>query len=337
MFCSKCGRMANPADTFCGGCGLILPFVKTNSRSTPRGRGSLIIGISVAVLGVIVFGTVLLNLSRSSYGVAPVITPTAVSRQAGASPNGAPVKTVQLEAPAVATEHGTSAKAKSQIPATTPEAAVSVSRPAARLTELRGSLARRREYDLRIIKSAFYVLNADSEATEICSHAQHVSCQSLARHLKTGYYCAALVDGMNFNPTYPEHEYALQADDGTVLKTSGKPPMTPEQILREAERRQWVIESGAPEHNAIVQDCRHYLPTGSWHDQPMLGDEKLKENSAKAQADLDEIDKTLDPRLVEGLPKEACIASAAAGMEVFAFIHGEWDRGSGRCKFPFPF
>ena len=315
MFCSNCGRAVVPADTFCGGCGLLLPFVRTDSRSSPRGHGSLIIGISFTVLGVIVvFGIALFNLSRNSNDIAPAIAPDS----------------------AATAENGTPAKAENQIPAAPPEQAVSVSRPAARLTEVRGSLARRREYDLWIIKSAFYVLNADSEATEICSHAQHVSCQSLARYSKTGYYCAALVDGMNFKP-YPAYEYALQAD-GTVLKTSGKPPMTPEQVLREAERRRRVIESGAPEHNAIVQDCHHYLfETGSWHDQPMLGDEKLNENSAKAQADVDEIDKMLDPRLVEGLPKESCIASAAAGMEVFAFIHGEWDRGSGRCKFPFPF
>ena len=293
MFCSQCGKPASSEDRFCGGCGLILPFVRTASRPTPRGRGSLIIGICFAVLGVIVFGSALINLSRSNE-VAPAISATVVSRQAGALPASAPVKTVQPEPPAV-TENGTSAKPESQIPVATPEPTVFL-RPTARLTELRGSLARQREYDLWLIRNVSDVINS-----AMAKESQQVR--------KIIVNCS-MITAKQLLDSPPEFEYVLQTD-GTVLRTPPRmtppPPMTPEQRYRNGQRRlleessRWEESTQA---NRLYSECAgFYIWFGTWHDQPIPTDEKFGEILAKATADLEEIDKTLDPRLVESLPK----------------------------------
>jgi formylglycine-generating enzyme required for sulfatase activity len=108
----------------------------------------------------------------------------------------------------------------------------------------------------------------------------------------------------------PAVEYALQPD-GTVLRTSGtppEPPKTPEDRFREGQQKQ--LEMGAS--GALVDDCaRSLFWFRTWHNQPMPSDEKLREDAAKAKADLDEIDKMLDPRLVEGLPKPPAMQQAS--------------------------
>jgi hypothetical protein len=64
---------------------------------------------------------------------------------------------------------------------------------------------------------------------------------------------------------------------------------------------QMELETGG---GPVVQDCAGSLFWfGTWHDRPMRSDEELVETAAKAKADLDEIDKMLDPRLVANLPK----------------------------------
>jgi len=150
------------------------------------------------------------------------------------------------------------------------------------LTELRGDLARRREYDLWLFRNVSHILHSDSKQGKILA------------------YCMATVYGAEDWDSAPEKEYSLQPD-GTVLVTSGKPPETREHRSREAQRREMEFKTGG---GPVVQDCAGSLFWfGTWHDQPMPSDEKLLENAAKAKADLDEIDQMLDPRLLEGLPK----------------------------------
>lgn len=162
-------------------------------------------------------------------------------------------------------------------------ASLGASRPGPRLTELRGSLARRREYDLWLIRNVLQMMKSESQQGKIMS------------------YCMTTVYGAEQSlDSAPETEYALQPD-GTVLITSGKPPKTPEQHFREGQRMQLELETGG---GPLVQDCAGSLFWfGTWHNQPMPSDEKLRENAAKAKADLGGIDKMLDPRLVESLPK----------------------------------
>ena len=98
----------------------------------------------------------------------------------------------------------------------------------------------------------------------------------------------------------PDSEYSLQAN-GTVITTPGKPPKTQEQLFRESQRMQLELETGG---GPLVRDCTGSLTWfGTWHNQPMPSNEQLIEKAAKFRADLDEIDKTLDPRIVEILPK----------------------------------
>jgi len=157
-----------------------------------------------------------------------------------------------------------------------------VSRGGGGLTELRGSVSRRREYDLWLIRNVFATVNSESQLEKIRS------------------YCMTTVHGAEQSlDSAPETEYALRAD-GTVLITSGRPPKTPEQRYRESQQMQLELETGG---GPVVQDCAGSLAWfGTWHNQPMPGDEKLLENAARAKADLDEIDMKLDPRLVESLP-----------------------------------
>jgi hypothetical protein len=124
-------------------------------------------------------------------------------------------------------------------------------------------------------------------------------------------YCMATAYGAEQTlDSAPETEYALQAD-GTVLITPGKPPKTSEQLFREGQRAQFELETGG---GPLVQDCTGSLSWfGTWHDQPMPSDEKFMEIAAKAKADVDEIDKMLDPRL-SGESSEAI--HRAAGIAV---------------------
>jgi hypothetical protein len=152
------------------------------------------------------------------------------------------------------------------------------------LTELRGRLARRREYDLWLITNVSNILNSRPE-------------------MKILDYCMVTVYGVEQSlDSAPAVEYALQPD-GTVLRTSGErrePPKTPEDRFREGQRKQLEMETSG----ALVDDCaRSLFWFRTWHNQPMTSDEELREKAAKARADLDEIDGTLDPRLVESLPK----------------------------------
>jgi hypothetical protein len=114
-------------------------------------------------------------------------------------------------------------------------------------------------------------------------------------------YCMTTVYGARQSlDSAPETEYALQPD-GTVLVTSGKPPMTMEQRFRDGEQMQSELESGG---GPMVQDCAGSLSWfGTWHNQPMPSDDTLRKRVDKAIADLNEIDGMLDPRLVEDLPK----------------------------------
>jgi len=81
----------------------------------------------------------------------------------------------------------------------------------------------------------------------------------------------------------------------------GQSAKTPEQIFRDGERRQLELETGG---GPMVQDCAGSLAWfGTWHNKPMPTDEKFTEIGTKAKADKDEVDQTLDSRLVEMLPK----------------------------------
>ena len=100
----------------------------------------------------------------------------------------------------------------------------------------------------------------------------------------------------------PEIEYELQEDE-TVLKTFVRSAKTPEQRFRESEQMRLNLEAGFLP-GPVVQDCAASLFWfGTWNNQPIPTDEKFAEISASAKADLEEIDKTLDSRLVEVLPK----------------------------------
>lgn len=152
-----------------------------------------------------------------------------------------------------------------------------------RLTELRGSIAQRREYDLRLIRTVSRIINSQSREAKFLSYCMF-----------TAHEAEQLGDST------PETEYQLQAD-GTVLVTSGQSAKTPEQIFRDGERRQLELETGG---GPMVQDCAGSLAWfGTWHNKPMPTDEKFTEIGTKAKADKDEVDQTLDSRLVEMLPK----------------------------------
>ncbi|MGA3028428.1 MAG: hypothetical protein ABSF98_27085 [Bryobacteraceae bacterium] len=151
------------------------------------------------------------------------------------------------------------------------------------LTELKGSMARRREDDLWLIANIHGILNSKSPQEKVL------------------VYCMATVYGAeHLLDSAPETEYELQAD-GTVRKMPGKPPKTPEQRFREDQRIELELETGG---DPVVQDCAGSLFWfGTWNNKPMRSDEKFNDDEAKARADMEEIDKMLDPRLVERLPK----------------------------------
>jgi hypothetical protein len=172
-------------------------------------------------------------------------------------------------------------------PAMTPDTAGTTAIPNPRrpslLTELRGSLAKRREYDLWLIRGASIVMNGNSKQE------------------KALLYCMFTVSGAERSlDSAPETEYQLQPD-GNVLITSGKPPKTPEERFRDGQRMQLEFETGG---GPTVQDCAGSIYSfGTWHDQPMPTDDKFAGITEKAEADIEEIDKMLDSRLVEALPK----------------------------------
>jgi hypothetical protein len=147
------------------------------------------------------------------------------------------------------------------------------------LTELRGSLARRREYDLWLIRNAANVMSSKPGLEKIMA------------------YCATTAFGIEHAlDAIAKTEYVLQAD-GKVLATD---PRTPEQRYRDGQ--QGALDFQAP--GPVEQECEGSLATfGTWHDQPMPLDEKFTDIISSARADLEQIDKTLDPRLIEGLPR----------------------------------
>jgi hypothetical protein len=153
-----------------------------------------------------------------------------------------------------------------------------------RLGELRGRLARRREYDVWLIRNLAKIVNSQSGQEKVLS------------------YCMVTIYGAEHANSAPETEYALQPD-GSVLAT--KLPKTPEQSFRDQERSQLELETGG---GPAVQNCAGSLVWfRTWHNQPMPTDEQFVDLASKTQADLDEIDSMLDARLVERLPKPARI------------------------------
>jgi len=150
------------------------------------------------------------------------------------------------------------------------------------LTELRGRLASRREYDLWLIENASNVIGKESSQEKIFA------------------YCAITVHGAEHTlDSAPKTEYAIQPD-GTLVITAGGPQKTPEQIFRDSQRMQLELDTGG----VPVQECAGSMTWfRTWHDKPMPSDEQFTEIVNKAKADIETIDKMLDPRLVEGLPR----------------------------------
>lgn len=278
----SCGTTGN--ERFCGQCGRQAPL-KSLSKCSTRWLIGAVIGSGVfviAILNMIVFGPPRPSVASKDNPRSPatrVLVPTAPFSSNDSSV-GAPPK-----------DHDDSHTPKESEPTLSNNSSDTTVIPnlvqPARLTELRGSLARRREYDLWLIRNVSNVMN---------SALAHESRQG-----KLLSYCMATVYGAEQSlESAPEIEYALQAD-GTVLRTSGKPPKTQEQLFRESQRMQLELETGG---GPLVQDCAGSLFWfGTWHNKSMPSDEKFGEIVARARADLEEIDGTLDSRLVEALPK----------------------------------
>jgi hypothetical protein len=269
---------------FCGQCGRQAPLKSLRRYSTRLLIGAVIAsGIFVVViLTMIVFDPPRPSVVSKDKAESPVtraVVPTA------------PVSSIDSSVDAPAKDRDNSHTPKETEPALSNNSRDATVIPnlvqPAGLTELRGSLARRREYDLWLIRNASNVMN---------SALAHES-----RQEKILSYCMATVYGAEQSlESAPEIEHALQAD-GTVLRTSGKPPKTQEQLFRDSQRMQLELETGG---GPLVQDCAGSLFWfGTWHNKPMPSDEKFAEIAASARADLEEIDGTLDSRLVEVLPK----------------------------------
>ena len=150
------------------------------------------------------------------------------------------------------------------------------------LTELRGRLARRREYDLWLLANLRQTITAKDSTMKLVD------------------YCMTLVYGAEQSlDSAPHAEYALQAD-GTVRAVVAS--TTPEQRFWDGQRMQYEVENGNPEVNACAGS---FFAFRTWHNQPLPTEDELAESAAKTRADLNRIDTMLDPRLVENLPKPA--------------------------------
>jgi hypothetical protein len=150
------------------------------------------------------------------------------------------------------------------------------------LTELVGALAWKRETLLRLINNANLVMSQRSKYEALWA------------------YCSTTVQEaaqIRYSDGVPETEYRLRPD-GSVLTTSGKAPMTLEHFSREGDDR-------------LVQDCVGSLFSyGTWQDQPPPTPEQFAEIVAKATANVEKIDETLDPRLVASLPGPPAVKEA---------------------------
>lgn len=156
------------------------------------------------------------------------------------------------------------------------------------LIKLGGRLGRRRQYDLWLITNLALLLNSRSREMALLS------------------YCLTVVRGAEQSlDSDPSTEYTLLPDGTVSIATS---PKTSEQQFRDSQRWQFEFEHGG---GPVVQDCAGSLEWfGTWHDQPGPKKEKVLEALAKARADLESIDKGLDPRLVEVLPTPPTVAVA---------------------------
>jgi hypothetical protein len=175
------------------------------------------------------------------------------------------------------------------------------------LTELRGKLARRREYDVGFIRNVSRVLNIlNSEGRD-----------------RAQAYCMATVSNAKQSlESPPDTEYALLSD-GAVLRTPGKPPLTLEEAFHISER----MRLGNPfiEDSALVNDCMgSFLWFGTWHNRPMTSDETLRNVLAKVKADLDELEKTIDPRILDAARK-------TEATPICPTLMTEWNRSGTLC------
>jgi hypothetical protein len=278
----SCGTTGN--GRFCGQCGRQAPLKSLWKYST-RWLIGAVIGSGIFV--VVIFSMIVFGPPRPSVASKDKAGPQATR----AVVPTAPVSSIDSSVDAPAKDHDNSHTPNESEPAvsntTSDTAAIPNLVQPERRTELRGSLARRREYDLWLIRNVSNVMNSPL-ANE-------------SRQGKILSYCMTTVYGAEQSlDSAPEIEYALQAD-GTVLSTAGKPPKTQEQLFRESQRMQLELETGG---GPLVQDCAGSLFSfGTWHNKPMPSDEKFAEIAASARADLEGIDGTLDSRLVEVLPK----------------------------------
>jgi hypothetical protein len=138
--------------------------------------------------------------------------------------------------------------------------------PPAIVKELRGKLARRREYDVGFIRNVSRVLNIlNSEGRD-----------------RAQAYCMATVSNAKQSlDSPPDAEYALLSD-GAVLRTPGKPPLTLEEAVHISER----MRLGNPfiEDSALVDNCMgSFFWFGTWHNRPMTSDETLRNALAKVK------------------------------------------------------
>lgn len=77
-------------------------------------------------------------------------------------------------------------------------------------------------------------------------------------------------------------------------------------LWKNSERMRFELQTGSID--PVVNDCAgSFVWFGTWHDKPMPTDEKLMESATQAEADVENINKRLDSRLVEGLPKPAVV------------------------------